>query len=109
MKILLSDLRVGDWIIPAGFQTDECTWAPELDIGDACILHDFLRRYAIVTVGTADRIFRHEIQKRGHPVLAWVYWWGVKLMRPWFRQTREFPYKWSGRMGGRNYSVPVND
>jgi hypothetical protein len=93
--VLKKDNRVGNWTVPKGFETDECTLVPEFDIGDWCILHDFLRRYGVVPVGTADRIFREGIRDSGRPVLAWVYWWGVKIMRPWFSKTQLLPHKWA--------------
>jgi hypothetical protein len=94
-RVLEKDLRVGNWTIPEGFVTDECTMAPEFSVGDACVLHDFLRRYRLVSTGDADRIFRDECRKRSNWLLANIYYYGVKILRPFFRQTFELPYEWS--------------
>lgn len=63
----------------AGAQSDGCTLAPELGT-PCCEMHDYLRRYRPnnITPRVADKLFRQCLQKKGHPILAWVYWFAVR-------------------------------
>ena len=64
---------------------DDCTFAPDLDIGHCCRIHDEdyqaggteLDRYL------ADVRFRDCIKDAGRPFVARVYYWGVRLFG-WF-------------------------
>ena len=96
------------WRVPPGFKSDGCTWAPDewfgTDLKPACILHDFLRRYALVTVQDADRIFHRYLIALGAPRwLARFYWFVVKITRWRFKHTEKLPYDWS------EYRTPVAD
>jgi len=102
---LRNDITVGRWTIPKGFVSDRCTWAPDrwfgIDLSPACILHDFLRRYAIVSVREADRELHAQLLALGAPRwLARFYWFAVKVTRPWFRRTQTLPWAW------RSYRFP---
>lgn len=57
-----------------------CTFAPDLDIGECCRLHDIAYQ-----VGgsewdrySADIQFRLCILREGRPVVAEIYYWGVR-------------------------------
>jgi hypothetical protein len=58
-----------------GATSDGCTFAPELGT-PCCEMHDYLRRFKPegITPRVADKLFRQCLQKKGHPILAWVYW-----------------------------------
>jgi len=104
-KRLSQNVTIGRWTIPEGFVSDGCTWAPDrwfgVDLSPACLLHDFLRRYAIVTVREADRELHAQLIELGAPRwLARFYWFVVKITRPWFRRTEALPRKW------RAYRLP---
>lgn len=65
----------------AGQKSDGCTFAPELGT-PCCEMHDFLRRYRPygISAEQADQLLRECIAKKGHPILAWVYWAGCRIM-----------------------------
>jgi len=66
-----------------------------VDLTDACILHDFLRLYAIVTPNEADRVFRRHLIHIGAPrYMAWFYWYGLRHTRKYFTRTEELPVQW---------------
>jgi len=103
--IIKRDTRIGQWIIPAGFETDGCTFpgvlkylkgimkAKEYYLG--CALHDFLRRYAIVPVPEVDKELKWYICDVNHDhIRAHLYWLAVKLMRLWFQRTQPLPAEW---------------
>ena len=60
---------------------DQCSFAPDLDIGFCCGAHD----EAYATGGTerdrrrADRNFFRCIYNEGRPLVARIYFWGVRL------------------------------
>jgi hypothetical protein len=60
--------------------SDGCTFAPELGT-PCCEMHDYLRRFLPdgITPRVADKLFRQCLQKKGHPILAWVYWCVVRV------------------------------
>lgn len=85
--------------VPEDFQSDGCTCAPDglfgHDYRPACRVHDFLRAYAVVSVRDADRYFHRALLDCGAPRwVARLYWFWVKLARPWFARTRELPEAW---------------
>ena len=91
------------WRTPSDFKSDGCTMAPDrwltlkgwVHLGDACVLHDFLRNYALTSVKEADAIFRRHLISLGAPLyMAWLYWIMVKKARPYFTRTFILPYKW---------------
>lgn len=88
------------WRVPPGFSSDGCTLSPDRPFGinlrPACILHDFARRhlvhYSQMTISEADAMFRRHLKALGAPSwLATLYWFGVKVIRPWFRATQPVP------------------
>lgn len=60
---------------------DRCSFVPDLDIGFCCGDHD--EAYAIGGDRkdrlNADRSFRQCIRNAGRPVVAFIYYWGVRL------------------------------
>ena len=60
---------------------DQCSFVPDLDVGFCCGAHDD----AYANGGTerdrrrADRDFRNCIAEAGRPVVARIYFWGVRL------------------------------
>ena len=62
------------------FTSDGCTFAPELGT-PCCEMHDYLRRYRPegITPRVADKLFRQCVQRKGHPILAWVYWLAIRV------------------------------
>ncbi len=63
------------------FLGDQCTFAPDLDIGSCCGAHD--QAYAIGgnrrDRRQADRHFRRCILQAGRPLVAQIYYLGVRL------------------------------
>ena len=63
------------------FLGDQCSFAPDLDIGFCCGAHD--EEYAIGGNRrdrlNADRSFRQCIINEGRPVVAGIYYFGVRL------------------------------
>lgn len=62
------------------FHSDGCTMSPDFNFRACCIAHD----RAYWAGGTAkqrlaaDTAFRECVTAKGHPVLAWFYFWGVR-------------------------------
>lgn len=84
---LLRDIDYGDYIVPAGFETDFVSapwpirWAlPLKGMCLAAILHDWLRRYALwLSLAATDRRFRREMIRRAvNLVVAWLCWAAVR-------------------------------
>ncbi len=89
------------WRVPPGFKCDGCTGVPDrlfsIDLEPACILHDFMRRHAIVPAAEADKLFRRHMIALGAPAwLARLFWLVIKVARPWFYYTEPVPTKWLG-------------
>ena len=74
------------WRNIRSFTSDGCTGVPDLDIRNCCEVHDYMYHHGMstamepVTRAEADRIFRELILAHGRPVVAWVYWAGVRLL-----------------------------
>jgi hypothetical protein len=58
-----------------------CTCSPNFNFEDCCDMHDYLywRGGKWGDRERADELLRECIAKKGHPVLAWVYWTAVRL------------------------------
>jgi len=89
--------------IPDGFarSSDGCTWGPDklfgIQMKPACIYHDFLRRYGIVGVKEADRLFHRFLIHLGvHRAIARFYWFVVKITRWYFKKVQPLPREWEG-------------
>jgi hypothetical protein len=65
------------------FANDGCTMAPDLTFSHCCYEHDIYYVTGAISRAEADRCLRKCISARGYPVLAWVYWLGVRLFG-WF-------------------------
>ncbi len=101
------------WTTPPDFESDGCTLAPDrwwtfrrgwVDLTDACILHDFLRNYALVPMREADSRFRRHLISVGAPrYMAWVYWFAVKKTKSIFTKTYMLPIRWD------KYSKPTDN
>jgi len=103
--IFKKDVKVRQWILPAGFQSDGCTFpgilkylrgimkADEYSLG--CALHDFLRRYAVVSVPEADKELRQYIyEEKGDRIRSYLYWLAVKFIRNRYTSTLQLPTQW---------------
>lgn len=62
-----------------GHKSDGCTFAPYGNFSSCCRMHDMLRRFRPVIPREADRLLRECIMKKGHPVVAWLYWFFVRV------------------------------
>ena len=67
-----------------GHESDGCTYSRDWNFSECCVMHDLLRRLAPIPPAEADKLLRLCIADKGHPVMAWVYWFGVSLAR-WLR------------------------
>ena len=64
---------------------DHCTLSPEGDWSLCCEAHD--REYEdpeATDRAAADKHLRECIAARGHRVVCWIYWIGVRLFGWWF-------------------------
>lgn len=76
-----------------GFSYDGCTAVPDFDFGaDCCNTHDYHYQLQDVSRAEADKKLRECIKAKGHPILAWVYWSGVRVFGGgfWKRRQQEF-------------------
>jgi len=62
------------------FSQDGCSYAPEFDFLDCCLMHDHAYKSGNVSRRIADKELRKCIRQRGHFFLCWVYWAGVRLL-----------------------------
>ena len=72
-------MSIKKYPIPKGFESDGCTFAPDLNFKACCIEHDYLRRYKVLPKKEADAHLKNCIKESGHPVLAWVYYFFVRI------------------------------
>ncbi len=59
----------------------KCSFVPDHSSGihNCCDVHDKRYSSGIMKRVTADRKFRECITTTSHPVIAWIYWVGVRL------------------------------
>lgn len=91
------------------FISDGCSMFPDGTVSEptawraACVEHDltYWKGGSRVERRQADRVLRHAIRDRGHPVVAWVAYAGVRLGGgPWWPT----PWRWGfGWPYGRGY------
>lgn len=64
-----------------GGETDGgCTMSPDFNFKECCLRHDVMINYNQgITDREADRYLRECIIEHGHPVIAWVYWFWVRI------------------------------
>jgi hypothetical protein len=74
------------------FSTDGCTMSPDFDFRECCVRHDY-DYYDQVPRKKADLKLKACIAKKGHPILARVYYRGVRCFG-WFR------YRKAGKIKG---------
>jgi hypothetical protein len=90
------------WRVPTNFVSDGCTLAKDGRWSDACIMHDFLRRHAIVSKREADAIFyRHLLHLGAGRIRAALYWIGVRITAPFATRTYKLPPEWA------EYAKPI--
>lgn len=91
------------WRLPPDFRNDGCTCAPDtvfgVDLLPACEMHDFHSRHLVndgyMTVQEADWIFRRHLISLGcPPLVARIYWFAVKIVRPFRNDRAPLPDKW---------------
>lgn len=94
------------WAVPTDFNCDGCSIPQPLhsmlraerwdDTG--CRLHDFHRRYRIVSRKEADRILRDFILEQddswNYKVFAWLGYFIVRVARFWIKGTYILPKHW---------------
>ena len=56
-----------------------CSFWPDRDLKACCVQHDIEYRLCRITRAQADRHLRECVKRKGHPVQAWVIWFGVRL------------------------------
>jgi hypothetical protein len=97
---VVSQTMFEGWRAPPDFVSDGCTFLRDrifhVDIKDACRLHDFLRRYRIVSAARADAILRRHWIALGVPSwAAWPLWALVRAGSLWFTRTQPLPARWA--------------
>ena len=60
--------------------TDRCTDVPDGNYCKACERHDFRYRNGTVSRPEADALLREDMRAKGHWLLCWVFWAGVRLV-----------------------------
>ncbi len=102
---LKEDTQIRNWVVPAGFVSDGCTFPGILKLFKGmmktdeyylgCVLHDFLRRYAIVSVEEADAELKRYIRDDlGDHFRAQIYWLFVKFGRALYTKIYQLPPEW---------------
>lgn len=61
-----------------------CTFAPDLDISHCCEMHDIHYATGQYTRKQADEIFFQCIKGSGRPIIAYIYYYAVRLFG-WMR------------------------
>lgn len=68
-----------------GVTYNGCTAVPDFDFGaDCCNTHDYYYQTKVISRAEADVALRKCIKAKGHPILAWVYWAGVRVVGWYF-------------------------
>ncbi len=59
---------------------DQCSFVPDLDVGHCCAVHDVAYQVGGNEFARlrADLLFRKCIRDEGRPVIANIYYWGVR-------------------------------
>jgi hypothetical protein len=93
------------WRVPTNFVSDGCTGVSDgkaNKYAPACVLHDFLRRHAIVSKRAADAIFYRNLLNLGAGrIRASLYWIGVRITAPFATRTYKLPPEWA------EYAKPI--
>ena len=60
---------------------EQCSFVPDLDVGECCADHDIAYQIggSETDRGDADLAFRTCIRSEGRPIVAFIYYWGVRL------------------------------
>lgn len=100
------DIIYKGWAVPKSFKDDGCSIPQPLhkwlraDRWDSsgCRLHDFHRRYLIVSRKEADRILRDFILEQdeswNYKVFAWIGYYVVRVARFWIKNKIPLPVEW---------------
>jgi hypothetical protein len=87
-------LKAKDNVLPSrSFKSDGCTFWPDDDWLECCIYHDVSywiggsRQERLI----ADLELKKCASKKGHPVIAQIMYWGVRLGGVWWLPTR---FRW---------------
>lgn len=99
--------RYKGWLVPNDFESDGCTMPKFLHRllraerwdDNACRLHDFQRRYAIVKPKFADQLLAEQVMNM-YPdefkfkIYGYIVYLVVRIMYPWYKKTLPLPYGW---------------
>lgn len=60
---------------------DQCSFVPDFDIGHCCVIHDMAYQAGGSEFDRkqADIAFRNCIRAEGRPLVASIYYWGVRV------------------------------
>lgn len=107
------DVIYKGWAVPKRFKCDGCSipqplhkwFRAERWDNTGCRLHDFHRRYLIVSRKEADRILRDFVLEQddswNYKVVAWMGYIIVRIARYWIKNTLVLPYYW------RKFKYPI--
>jgi hypothetical protein len=73
------------------FSSDGCTMSPDFDFRDCCVRHDY-DYHDQVPRKKADLKLKACIEKKGHPKLAKLYYFGVRAFG-WLRYRKAIKLK----------------
>ena len=62
------------------FSRDGCSYVPNFKFLDCCLLHDYYYVTNEISRREADKKLYDCIKNEGYPILAWIYWLGVRLL-----------------------------
>lgn len=75
------DYKVYKKKIPASFKSDGCTMVPDFNFRQCCRLHDYALNDSDISSHAADVMLRECISDNANPIIAWVYFIGVRLVK----------------------------
>ena len=67
--------------IPKNYKSDGCTFAPDMNFGECCRMHDYLRQQNKVSAHRADTLMRDCIRDRQGWLIAYIYFLAVRFAK----------------------------